>query len=56
MFRTRDQNKDGRMTLEEYIGNPDGRQVNKLEARFRKFDADGDGALSLEEFRTGMRR
>ncbi len=56
MFRTRDQNKDGRMTLEEYIGNPDGRQVNKLEARFRKFDADGDGALSLEEFRTGIGR
>ena len=48
-FKNRDRNKDGAITLEEFIGNPKGRNVPALTKRFKHFDADGDGKLMLEE-------
>ena len=50
-FKNRDQNGDGVITLEEYIGNPMGRNVPALSKRFKKFDSNGDGKLQLDELR-----
>ena len=50
-FKSRDRNQDGAITLEEFIGNPKGRNVRALTKRFKKFDANGDGALQLDEMR-----
>ena len=50
-FKTRDRNKDGVVTLEEYIGNPKGRNVPALTRRFKQLDANGDGKLLLEELK-----
>ncbi len=51
LFKQRDQNGDGVITLEEYIGNPKGRNVPALTKRFKKVDSNGDGKLQLAELR-----
>jgi hypothetical protein len=48
-FKNRDRNGDGAITLEEFIGNPKGRNVPALTRRFKKLDANGDGKLQLGE-------
>ena len=48
-FKTRDRNGDGAITLEEFIGNPEGRNVPALTKRFEKFDSNGDGKLQPAE-------
>ena len=50
-FQARDRNSDGGITLEEFIGNPDGRNVAALTKRFHQFDANGDGALGIDELK-----
>jgi|TARA_B100001245_G_scaffold216839_1_gene184897 hypothetical protein len=50
-FKNRDRNKDGAITLEEYIGNPKGRNVPALTKRFKNFDSNGDGKLQLDELK-----
>ena len=50
-FRNRDRNGDGNVTLEEYIGNPKGRNVPALTKRFKKLDSNGDGKLLLDELK-----
>jgi hypothetical protein len=50
-FKVRDRNKDGVVTLEEYIGNPKGRNVPALSKRFKKFDSNGDGKLRPDELK-----
>jgi len=50
-FKKRDRNADGIVTLEEFIGNPKGRNVPGLTKRFKQFDADGDGKLQPNELR-----
>ena len=52
IFQARDRNSDGEITLEEFIGNPDGRNVAALTKRFQQFDADGDGALVIDELKS----
>jgi len=51
-FQARDRNSDGGITLEEFIGNPDGRNVAALTKRFQQFDANGDGALGIDELKS----
>ena len=51
-FQARDRNSDGEITLEEFIGNPDGRNVAALTKRFQQFDADGDGVLVIDELKS----
>jgi arylsulfatase A-like enzyme len=50
-FKNRDRNGDGMITLEEYIGNPKGRNVPALTKRFKKIDSNGDGKLQLDELK-----
>ena len=50
-FKSRDRNQDGAITLEEFIGNPKGRNVPALTKRFKKFDANGDGKLQPAELK-----
>ena len=52
-FKSRDRNGDGAVTLEEYIGNPKGRNVPALTKRFKNFDSNRDGKLNLDELKTG---
>ncbi|MEO1990939.1 MAG: sulfatase-like hydrolase/transferase [Pirellulales bacterium] len=51
-FQARDRNNDGEITLEEFIGNPKGRNVAALTKRFQQFDANGDGALVVDELKS----
>ena len=51
-FQARDRNSDGEITLEEFIGNPDGRNVAALTKRFQQFDANSDGALVIDELKS----
>ena len=49
LFQRRDQNQDGFVTLEEFIGDPETRNVTALTRVFRKRDVDQDGRITLEE-------
>jgi len=49
LFYRRDQNQDGFVTLEEFIGDPETRNVTALTRVFRQRDADQDGRLTLKE-------
>ena len=51
VFQKRDKNQDGAVTLEEFIVNPEGRNVPVLTKRFKQLDGDGDGKLTLEELK-----
>jgi len=51
LFKRRDVNKDGFMTLKEYIGNPEGRNLPALTKQFNKRDANKDGRVTLEEMK-----
>lgn len=50
-FKNRDRNGDGAITLEEFIGNPKGRNVPALTKRFKNLDSNGDGKLQLDELK-----
>ena len=51
MFKRRDKNGDGKLTMEEFMeGQPDPKAAPK---RFPLFDTNKDGVLSKEEFVTG---
>ncbi len=51
IFKSRDRNGDGAITLEEFIGNPKGRNVPALTKRFKNVDSNGDGKLHLSELK-----
>jgi iduronate 2-sulfatase len=54
MFDQRDKDKDGLLTQEEFLFNqPDPDEAPK---RFSKFDTDGNGTLSREEFIKGGKK
>ncbi|MFM8932828.1 MAG: sulfatase-like hydrolase/transferase [Gemmataceae bacterium] len=48
LFARRDQNKDGKLTREEFLANQP--EAEKAQERFGRFDADKDGVLSRDEF------
>ena len=50
-LRKRDKNKDGSITLKEFIGNPKGRNVPALTKQFNRRDANKDAKLTLEELK-----
>ncbi len=50
-FKSRDRNGDGAITLEEFISNPEGRNVPALTKRFKNLDSNGDGKLNLDELK-----
>jgi hypothetical protein len=50
-LRRRDANKDGSITLKEYIGNPKGRNVPALTKQFNRRDANKDAKLTIEELK-----
>ena len=50
-FKSRDRNGDGAITLEEFIGNPKGRNVPALTKRFKRIDSNGDGKLRPDELK-----
>ena len=50
-FKSRDRNGDGAITLKEFIGSPEGRNVPVQTRRFNQFDSNGDGKLSLDELK-----
>ena len=41
--------------MEEYIGNPEGRDVPALTKRFKRFDANNDGKLKSDELKNSPR-
>lgn len=51
IFNRRDKNKDGFLTLEEFIGDPEKRNVPALTRQFKRRDANGDGRLALSEMK-----
>ncbi len=50
-FKARDRDKDGFVTLEEYIGDPANRNVPALTRQFQQRDTNRDSRLTLEEMR-----
>ncbi len=50
-FKNRDRNADKVITLEEFIGTPEGRNVPALTKRFNAIDANSDGKLLLDELK-----
>lgn len=55
LFTRRDTNKDGFLTLEEYIGNPKGRNVPALTKQFERRDNNKDSRLTINELKAGMK-
>ena len=49
LFQARDKNQDGFLTLQEYIGNPQGRNVPALTKRFNSWDRNKDSRVTLKE-------
>jgi arylsulfatase A-like enzyme len=51
IFQRRDANKDGFVTLQEYIGNPKNRNVPALTRQFKRKDVNDDSRLTLDEIK-----
>jgi hypothetical protein len=49
IFRRRDTNEDGFLTLKEYIGDPTNRNIPALTKMFTQRDANNDGRLTIKE-------
>lgn len=59
LFNTYDRNKDGKITLQEFLHLNDCRTQScrdYLTKTFRKMDLIGDGAITLEEYLAPVRR
>ncbi|HEX4150541.1 MAG TPA: hypothetical protein VHY20_16200 [Pirellulales bacterium] len=56
MFKKKDTNGDGKLSMDEYVGKQSGEKADKAKERFAKLDKDGDGSLSLAEFEAGAKK
>ena len=50
-LRRRDKNKDGSISLEEFIGDPRNRDVPALKKQFSRRDRNGDAHQTPDEFK-----
>ena len=55
-FTKMDKNGDGTISLAEFVGKAKGDKLEKREAVFKAKDADNDGALTLDEFKTRIKK
>ncbi|MCP3690580.1 MAG: hypothetical protein GY917_00185, partial [Planctomycetaceae bacterium] len=51
LFKSRDKNRDGFLTLKEFIGSPQGRNVPVLTKRFKGWDRNNDSKVTLQEMK-----
>ncbi|MDB4459243.1 sulfatase-like hydrolase/transferase [bacterium] len=51
LFLDKDKNRNGLVSLKEYIGNPKNRNVPALSKQFTRRDLNRDGKLTLQEFK-----
>ncbi|SVD27275.1 uncharacterized protein METZ01_LOCUS380129, partial [marine metagenome] len=51
LFKARDRNGDGMLTLEEFIGKAEKGNAPARTKRFKKIDSNGDGKLQLDELK-----
>jgi len=56
IFKKKDTNGDGKLTVDEFVGKAEGEKADKAKARFAKLDKDGDGSLTLPEFEAGFKK
>lgn len=55
-FKRRDADRDGFLTEAEFVAAAkDEDQKSKMKKRFAKIDVNGDGKLSLDEFKAGVK-
>ena len=54
IFKRKDADADGALSLEEYKKGMPEKALGKADARFKKLDTSGDGKLSLDEFKAGL--
>jgi len=55
-FTKADANKDGKLSLDEFVGKRTAEKKSKAEKTFSKKDKDGDKSLTLEEFKAGNKK
>lgn len=53
-FRALDQDDDQKLTVEEMVGGKSGIDASEAKSFFGKWDTDGNGTLTFEEFKAGL--
>jgi Ca2+-binding EF-hand superfamily protein len=51
-----DTNSDGKISLEEWLASPRGKDKEKAEASFKKIDSNSDGSIDLDELKAMMEK
>ena len=51
IFKKKDKDSDGKLSLNEYVGKRTGEKKEKAEKQFKRKDKDSDGSLTLDEFK-----
>lgn len=55
MFKDKDTNNDGKLSLDEYKAGLPADKAAKADKAFKKMDTDGDGSVTLTEFEAFMK-
>jgi hypothetical protein len=56
IFRKRDKNGDGVLTVQEFVGKRTGGKALKAAKIFQRKDRNGDGVLTFAEFMTSVKK